>query len=1498
MKRVLKRLCLFLIAGIPILLLIPKIPVEASEGGMISDYYEQFEYPSDYVKPEIIAEEETFDFKGRDVNRHLFERDNISKNASTQGGSIYLEKLQAGKAHIEDAYNQLDETQKKIYLEFEQALNAVHTGGVDYALDREFGEDKLFTIKVNNLSSYNVTGNEDYISDYIDGIYQALRNDHPEWYWLYEKRHLYSRIKRADDNYTISTISLFGYGEYSKAQDRLTIENQILAKLDEYDELIDSTMSPYLVEKIIHDKICLEIVYDTGSTHAHSIIGALVDGRGVCESYAQTCQLLFTYFGIDNRYIVGFKPNTNTGHAWNQVCIDEKWMNFDATWDDVNKNNISIQLGNDELENSYFFFNRSDIKFKHTIDNDGEYEPEPVSVPEVCNFDDENFYIKNIAKDMLNFNGITDSEVIAEKIKESVDLLPIISSGNYFFRANANSANELSPVLFAFNKINKNGTVYAGSSKGGLSHNLIGAYEGLYILSGAQNQTYTIIPDYDSSYGTVFTGLDYYFDMEDDEEYLMPTERTWIYLKPYGDYVINSVQYKQGTDQTLVSIPTEDICRVEGYGLYKCELPQTVGISGNTVYLSIDYTTDIIEKTDTNLSIQSADVAYSYGDTGLYTATLNMADISTIELTGNEDITVNIDGNNVVTTNKILSSDKKTLAVQFEYQFKDVQNHTINAMFSGNDEFNGSNGSHIVKAGKRKITVNSRNITVADKTYDGTKTATLNLTGIVAGDISGMPAMQGATAVVGNLAYSNASFSDANAGSNKAVTASLILTGAAAQVYELTNSSLSLKGNINKAESPAIGGLSLDAMEGSTVTVDISTLKPNVTAPMIAGNIRYALSSDNTYSKFIVDASNIANGSIKINVKEDITSGTETIKIVVSSDNFKDATAVITVNVTEKTGTKLSVSPSNTAGYTYGDTGLYTATLNVADGSSEKLTGNETITVKIDGNSVTTKNKVLNSDKKTLTVQFEYQFKDVQNHTINTAFAGSYKLTGIANSLTVKANKRKITVNSTNITVADKIYDGTKTATLNLTGIVAGDISGMPSMQGATAVVGNLTYTNATFSDANAGSNKTVTASLSLTGTAVQVYELTNSSLSLKGNINKADSPAISGLNQDVMEGSTVTVDISTLKPDVTAPMTAGNIRYALSPDNTYSKFTVDASNIASGSITINVKEDITSGTETIKIVVSSDNFKDATAVITVNVTKSDTSSGDDQGSGGTGDDSGSGSGGTGGSGGNTGGGSGSGGTGGSTGGGFGGGDFGGGGFSGGGFPGDFGGGSAGDVPGGNPEANTENENTDKGETQEIIDDIIENKTPGGDIAESLPANLFIAKKTMYVGGTTGYEYTLIPDGEYEDVKDSVRSIKYTSSNKKVAKVGSSSGKITALKKGNATITAKVTMKDGTVKSYKINLTVQKATIKFTKKISTLKLGEKSTFKVKLYGYEKKNMYWATKQANIISVKKNKGKLSTTITALKQGKAYVTVYVVGSDGEYKKQFTKVVIEEN
>ena len=69
--------------------------------------------------------------------------------------------------------------------------------------------------------------------------------------------------------------------------------------------------------------------------YSHNIIGAVEYRLGVCESYAKTYQMLLNYVGVDNIYIVGTDVDTNSGHAWNAVKMDNGTYYFvDATWDD------------------------------------------------------------------------------------------------------------------------------------------------------------------------------------------------------------------------------------------------------------------------------------------------------------------------------------------------------------------------------------------------------------------------------------------------------------------------------------------------------------------------------------------------------------------------------------------------------------------------------------------------------------------------------------------------------------------------------------------------------------------------------------------------------------------------------------------------------------------------------------------------------------------------------------------------------------------------------------------------------------------------------------------------------------------------------------------------------------------------------------------------------------------------------------------------------------
>lgn len=140
-----------------------------------------------------------------------------------------------------------------------------------------------------------------------------------------------------------------------------------------------------------------------------------------------------------------------------------------------------------------------------------------------------------------------------------------------------------------------------------------------------------------------------------------------------------------------------------------------------------------------------------------------------------------------------------------------------------------------------------------------------------------------------------------------------------------------------------------------------------------------------------------------------------------------------------------------------------------------------------------------------------------------------------------------------------------------------------------------------------------------------------------------------------------------------------------------------------------------------------------------------------------------------------------------------------------------------------------------------------------------------------------GTSYTL----KIKGVKKS--KIKWSSSNQKVAKVNKN-GKVTAKKKGTATITAKTAGK-----TYRCKVTVNNA--KLNRKSASLLVGNSYTFKVK--GTSKK-VKWTSSNTKVATVKNGK------VTAKKKGRATITAKVgdsslkatvrvykgSGSDGDY------------
>lgn len=105
-------------------------------------------------------------------------------------------------------------------------------------------------------------------------------------------------------------------------------------------EIIESSMTDYEKELAIHDYIVKNYEFDMdaaqdakgSNVRAHSVTGMLLDGKGVCEAYANTFMLLCRMSGLDCDLATGTLDGVK--HQWNTVKLGGEYYNIDLTSDD------------------------------------------------------------------------------------------------------------------------------------------------------------------------------------------------------------------------------------------------------------------------------------------------------------------------------------------------------------------------------------------------------------------------------------------------------------------------------------------------------------------------------------------------------------------------------------------------------------------------------------------------------------------------------------------------------------------------------------------------------------------------------------------------------------------------------------------------------------------------------------------------------------------------------------------------------------------------------------------------------------------------------------------------------------------------------------------------------------------------------------------------------------------------------------------------------------
>ena len=368
----------------------------------------------------------------------------IKKQMSIFSGDYSM----SDKYHGDYAYKYLSTLSNGVYMtsfydELSLAADNFHNSLNNAIFDKNAQNATYYAAEIefrdNNLSM------EDAVA-----VWCAFFMDHPLYYWM-------SSVV----SYTDTNLYLGVSEEYVNGELRESINAKLYTTVEEYIRALDGDADIYSISLGFHDMIinnadyAYEIDGKTPSSEvwAHNILGVLLEGGGVCSSYAKSFQLLLNYCDIQNIYVTGYAGEP---HAWNLVKLDDgNWYWYDLTWDDDPDWTIGIRhnyfcVSDDDLVywndgslgRSLNFLDthypaesgRTGIDFVYDLPDraNGSYEPDGFSLrDEIIKIDGFSYVMigyKNLALVDISVGG---DVVIPEKVSYGGDEYTVSCIGKY-----------------------------------------------------------------------------------------------------------------------------------------------------------------------------------------------------------------------------------------------------------------------------------------------------------------------------------------------------------------------------------------------------------------------------------------------------------------------------------------------------------------------------------------------------------------------------------------------------------------------------------------------------------------------------------------------------------------------------------------------------------------------------------------------------------------------------------------------------------------------------------------------------------------------------------------------------------------------------------------------------------------------------------------------------------------------------------------------------------
>lgn len=410
------------------------------------------------------------------------------------------------------------------------------------------------------------------------------------------------------------------------------------------------------------------------------------------------------------------------------------------------------------------------------------------------------------------------------------------------------------------------------------------------------------------------------------------------------------------------------------------------------------------------------------------------------------DDNVTISNGSAAFTDKNVGTGKTVTFTGYRLTGEDAGNYTLSAQPAS------------VTADITPKTIGVTGLAATDRAYDGT--TRVELTG---GTLVGMISDDN---VALDLASAYGAIADANAGDGKPVAVSgLALSGADAVNYTL-GPVTGVTVDITKADAPSLTDVTVQQRYSETSG---QASVAGVGMPAGAGTLTYAMGNETTNGAVTVsDWSVDASGKVTYTLENGAAGDTVTLPVVISSDNYEDATVNVAITLTEKNN-QAPLTLSN-AEMTYGGT----LTLSAAGGSG---TGEVTYAIVNGGNLATLNGSVLTATGVgTVTVQATKAGDSDYNEATATA---TITIKKAVPAMTLSASPSSLTGGTVTLTLTGAPGSVTVTCTSD-SGITVTEVEGQQYTWTVTLPSGAKSYT---FSAAYAGDDNHESAAATCTVT-------------------------------------------------------------------------------------------------------------------------------------------------------------------------------------------------------------------------------------------------------------------------------------------------------------------------------------------------------------------------------------------------------------------------------